>query len=344
MDEKIHINNSEYIVKNKYFINEPKKYLDFPAPTTPLANIFFSLFIFISKDIVFLRLVNILISILCIVIFSKILNELKIKDDFKILSFFTFPYFIMLSQIVMTDIFALLMALISVYYFVKYEKDLKKYNLLLSSLFFCLSFFSRQYYIFVGLSHLFYLFIKNKKDILFYSIFLIPIIIYIFFQKGLTPIEFRNSYNINFFPIKFFIISSIGFYFFPQIMKIKININYLIILIFLILLVFLKIIEISCVGISCRLINNIVFGIIFSFLGILLIFDFTKNKIKKITFSFYLIFFVIEQFFNSMPYDRYFLSIYWVLIIFSDKKLSKIQFLYFLILSTVYIFYKLFFI
>lgn len=314
--------------------------MDFPAPTTPLANIFFSFFILISKDIIFLRLINLILSLFCIFIFVKIIKEYDIKDSFKILTFAIFPYFLILSQIVMTDIFALLMCLISVYFFKKFEKFNKKKFLLISSFFSCLSFFSRQYYIFIPISHIIYLLSKNKKYIFYYFIFLIPIFFYIFLQKGLTPIEFKKHYNIETFPIKFFILSSIGFYFLPQISKIKMNKTKIFSFLFLILFGILGIFQINCYGISCKLTNNFLIGVIFSFVGILIIHDFMKNRIKDYTTKIYLILFIIEQCFNSMQYERYFLSIYWVFIIFSDKKLTKIQFIYLLIISIVYILYK----
>lgn len=240
----------------------------------------------------------------------------------------------------MTDIFALLMCLISVYFFRKFENYKNKSYLLISSFFACLSFFSRQYYIFIPLAHIIYLFFKNKKHILYYCVFLIPLFFYIFLQKGLTPSTFSKSYNIEIFPIKFFIISSTGFYFLPQILKIKMDKIIFYFLIFLIFFRILNIFNINCSGISCRLSNNFIIGFIFSFIGIIIVYDFIKNRIKDHINKIYLILFIIEQLFNSMKYERYFLSIFWIFVIFSNKKLSKIQFIYFLLISTVYILYK----
>ncbi len=342
VDEKLHIKNSEYILNNSFFVKDYTKFFNFPAPTTPLANMFFSIFLFASNNIVFLRLVNLGVSFFCIFIFKKILEEYKINDDFKLLSFALFPYFVILSQIVMTDVFALTITLISVYFFAKYEKSYEKKHLILSSIFACLSFFSRQYYLFIIASHFIYLFFKRRKDVIYYLFFITPVVIYVLIQKGLTPIEYRSSYNIEFLPLKIFSIASVGFYFLPQIFKIKIQKNVIILFLICSLLFLTPLFKISCTGITCRLINYKVFGAIFSFFGLILIYDFMKDKNIEKPMILYLLFFFIEQLFNSMSYDRYFLSIYWVFVLYSDKKLSKIQFAYLFLISTVYILYKLF--
>jgi len=324
-------------------LNNTKKYLEFPAPTTPLANIFFSFFIFISKETTFLRFINLALSFFCIFIFAKILDEYKIKDEYKILSFALFPYFVMLSQIVMTDVFALAISLISVYFFKKYQNKNKIKFLIFASIFACLSFFSRQYYIFIPIAHLIHLFLHKRKEIFYYIIFIAPIFVYVFLQKGLTPPQFRDSYRIEILPFKFFVIASAGFYFLPQIKKIKTNLNLLFISVLLSALIFIGLAKTDCSGISCRLISYKFLGFAFSSIGFSIIFDFVNHKIKSLEASLYLILFTLEQMFNSMPYDRYFLSIFWVFVIFSDKKMSKIQFFYFLAIASVYIAYKLFF-
>jgi hypothetical protein len=343
VDEKLHIKNSKLIAENNFFITNVTKYIEFPAPTTPLANVFFSFFIFISEDIAFLRIINLFLSILCIFLFHKILIENGNFDEFKVLSFFAFPYFLILSQIVMTDIFALTMCMFSVYFFILFQKTGKLHNLLLSSFFSCLSFFSRQYYIFLIASQILYLLLKNKKYLIHYSIFVIPVILYIIYQGGFTPKEYRGSYKIEMIPIKIFIISSVGFYFLPLISNVEINFRYFFLFLILLILYIFGILSIECKGITCRLLNIKLLGIILSFIGLWIIIHFIKKRIPDIVMKFYLIFFLIEQFFNSMPYDRYFLSIYWIFIIFSDKKISKIQFIYLLAISIVYLSYKILF-
>ncbi|MCX8178490.1 MAG: glycosyltransferase family 39 protein [Candidatus Aenigmarchaeota archaeon] len=339
VDEKVHINNSKYVFENSFFVKNPLKYIDFPAPTTPLANIFFGFFIIFSDNLIFLRFVNLIVAILCIFVFQKILELKKIKDKYKVLSFVVFPYFVILSQLVMTDIFGLFMCLISVYFFELYKKTYNKKDLVFSSIFATLAFFSRQYYIFVSISQGISLFFKKKDHLILYFIFLIPIFLYIYLQKGFTPIDYRDSYNIEIIPIKLYIISSIGFYFLPQIFSLKIRWTWIFAFVFTFILFKTNLFINQCSGISCRLWNYEIISIILTSLGFILIIDFLKNT-KDFTMILYSLTFIVEQFFNSMPYDRYFLSIYWLFLLHSKKETSKIQFFYTLFITIIYIFYK----
>ncbi|MEO0281490.1 MAG: hypothetical protein ABIN05_03975 [candidate division WOR-3 bacterium] len=74
-------------------------------------------------------------------------------------------------------------------------------------------------------------------------------------------------------------------------------------------------------------------------MGFILIIDFLKNT-KDFTMILYSLTFIVEQFFNSMPYDRYFLSIYWLFLLNFKKDTSKIQFFYTFFITIIYIFYK----
>ncbi|CAG0949494.1 hypothetical protein METP3_00118 [Methanosarcinales archaeon] len=264
------------------------------APTTPLYFIIFSLFAkTFGNEYWKLRLLNLIIGYLTIVIFFRISKDLKNQYPFlNTLFFLFFPYYLVLSSLVMTDILALFFGLLAIRF---YLNDDSTKNMLMGSMFSILAIYTRQFWLFLPAGMLLYSIIRYKMDILkeLKKIFIlfIPIIAIlplILYWKGLSPPawqEGRFYITNNFNQITSFLLL-VGFYFIPFLIVVKHKFNKKFVFIYLILIAIYPI-SISyineCNGIICQVLtfNSYLYPFllfILLFIGLTIILTYLSNN------------------------------------------------------------------
>jgi len=239
VDEKI--SNIPYVDK---FINEFPKFdlLHTASSSTPLAFIIISILCkIIPPTIYFYRMLSVAVSLGCVVVFCKILKELKVYEYTLALLLIFNPYFYRLSFTFYVGLWGMLFGLLAVLFIFRNKSVL---NVFLSGLFLTAAVLTQQFYLFLVPAIASVFLIKNKYDLSFRNIFpfslafIAPQISYIalfLYWKGLTSLEFQLVHPILLKPqnlIFFFILT--GFYFgWILLLNFKFNKKYLFSLVFL---------------------------------------------------------------------------------------------------------------
>ena len=193
----IHIfHNYELFEKNNRLIEFP--WMEYESTSLPLYYFITSL-LFDFTDSLELRVFNLVIALLCFFIFYRTLKLVfKNKDIFlkkhhlllMASTIFLSPYLRTSTFWGLEEVIGIFCLLVSIFYYKSFELKNSNYNLLMCIFFTCLSFYTRQSYIFLmgfiffNLIDLKKIFVKRNFVIIFYFvIFLLPAL-YIFYIWG----------------------------------------------------------------------------------------------------------------------------------------------------------------
>jgi 4-amino-4-deoxy-L-arabinose transferase-like glycosyltransferase len=351
-----------------YFIDTTEYQENFvPVVATPplpliIGGVFIKIF---GAEIWKLRLFYGFIGFFSVYIFFKICEKLEIKEKLLLtLLFSTYPYFLLLSFIIQSDIFGVYFSLLSLYFFI----DFKKKSYIISSIFTILAIYSRQFYLFIPIGYSLFYLIKNKKiignkfknlyDLViinFPFIFIFPLFLY---WGGITSHAYKTvgeyaTHNITFSFTKiifFFVI--VGVHFIPIVFNKFSKKNLIYSLMFIPFFIIFKL-PYDCFGIICRATRIISFNmvifysvlIIFYLIGIYITINtiFSKNKLKNILLPL-ITFAILISAISHNVWQRYYLIMipYLYLLFYNNFKNKKILNIWLIFQSLISIGYILF--
>lgn len=153
--------------------------------------------IVIGKTIPLMRLLNILIGVICILIFFKISKNLILTALFALN-----PYFIFYSNVLRVYIMLMILTLLSIHYYKKYIDENNSKYFKISLLFATISVYFHYYMFFYVGGLILHSLIFNKekvKNYLLSVVLLSPVLLYAFYQSRLEiAITAQDAYKANF--------------------------------------------------------------------------------------------------------------------------------------------------
>lgn len=240
----------------------------YPSSTTPLFHIIFSFFAkIIGSELWKLRFINLLTGFFTVLIFYRIARNMKNQYPFlNTVLFLFFPYFLVLSSSVMTDILALFFGMLALMFYIENNSTR---NMLFGSIFSTLAVLTRQFWLFLPAGMILYYILtyknnhKKLKDIFLFFIPIIVFIPFVLYWGGMAPpaLKENNFYvatNFNqLYQIGYFLLF-LGFYFFPYVLVVsqsfKSKFKYIYLTLPIIFIIFYNIIN-ECNGITCQILH-----------------------------------------------------------------------------------------
>lgn len=328
--------------------------------TTPLFHMILSFFAWIvGSELWKLRLMNLLIGFFTVLIFYRISRNMRNQYPFlNTVMFLFFPYYLLLSSSVMTDILALFFGLLALMFYIK---DNTTKNILFGSIFSTLAVSTRQFWLFLPAGMILYYILKyktNHTELRNISLIFIPIIAFlsiVLYWGGMTPPVVQGRYYISttfnqINQIGYFILF-LGFYFFPYAVisrspKSKFQFIYLTLPI-----IFPLILSIAneCNGMMCQVLNfsNYLYPFllfILLFIGLKIIITYlSKNEYNLKLMSFILAYMGIVLF-TPVISERYMMVFVPLLILALFNKIERRTWVYYMWILTMILFSIIYFI
>lgn len=335
------------------------------ATNTPLFHIMLSFFVkIVGSEFWKLRLFNLIIGFFTVLIFYRIARNMKTQFPFlNTLLFLFFPYFLILSSTVMTDILALFFGLLALMFY--FENNTTK-NLLFVSFFSTLVVYTRQFWLFLPAGMILYSILTYKnnknalKDIPFFLIPIIALLPLIFYWGGLTPPEIGSNFYIatetnQMNQIGYFLLF-LGFYFFPYVLVVsrpKKNKFQFIYLTLLIIFPFFINIAKECNGITCRVLNlsNYLYPallFILLFMGLTIIITYLSKNEYNLNLMLFILLHLGILILTPWISERYMMVFVPFLILTLFNKIERRVWVYYVwvlimaVFSTIYFIYKIY--
>jgi hypothetical protein len=224
-----HIYQNIMLFKNSNLLDI--KWNLYESTSLPLYYLILKYF-FPFNSILAFKLFTFFISAVCLFFFYKILN-IKYKNNYKeILLIATIPllspYFRTSAFWALEENIAYLFFLISSYFYLKNKKNIK--NLILLTIFTCLTFYGRQNYAFISIIVFFGIFnfkkilsVNNFYIIFLFVIFLLPSLYFFYKWGGLVNKQNLTSDRLSFSLLNIPIILSIFFFYYIPIVLINLK-------------------------------------------------------------------------------------------------------------------------
>ncbi len=323
---------------------------DYHSATTPLFHIIFGIFSkIVGSEFWKLRLLNLIIGYLTACIFYQISRDLKNEHPFlNTLLFVFFPYYLILSSLVMTNILGMFFGLLGLKFFLK---EYSQMNLIISSLFSTLAVFTRQFWIFLPLGMLLYFvfvyktnILKELKKIAILSIPIIAFLPLIFYWGGISPPGYEGKYHlaINFNQVIFFLLF-IGVYFFPYIVVVNspIRTKFLFIYLFFPIIFFFQ--KRECLGIICEVLRlredlYLILLVILSLAGLAVIRSYILNNKYNIKLISFILAFLGVILLTPQTWERYYFIFVPLLILELFNNIERRTWLYYIWVAIMMIF------